>query len=232
MTQTATRLFVVAGMAAVIAIGTYAVRGSMKPREVDMPKKDFHTMPMQFGSWQGKVEHMPPAISGAEGAAVVEERSYRDGPRTIALHTAVFDNPDTGIYHSPMNCYRSQGWLKVKDTTMDLDVGGPQPVTVSYTTWEKEGQRVFVLYWFKLGEHFLFNRFEMGGVRWKMRGEKTWPALIKVLMQANSTDDAVGDEKALRGFAAEVYKWIHAPEAGAEAAPPADPADAADSPGV
>ncbi len=96
---------------------------------------------------------------------------------------------------------------------------------VSCTTWEKEGQRVLVLYWFKLGEHFLFDRFEMGAVRWKMRGQKTWPALIKVLMQANTTDDPVDDEKALRGFAENIYKWIHEPEPGSEPSPPAESAD-------
>lgn len=233
MRQPATRLFIVAAMAVVIAIGTYAVRGGMKPRKVDMPAKDFHTMPLQIGSWQGSdVKDLDPLIFAAEGAATVVERSYRDGPRVISLHTAVFENPDTGIYHSPINCYRSKAWQKVKDTKMALNVGGPEPVEVSYTTWEKDGQRVLVLYWFKLGEHFLFDRFEMGAVRWKMRGQQSWPALIKVLMQANVTDQPANDEEALRGFAEEVYKWIHEPEAGAAPDPSAKSTDAEAPPDV
>jgi EpsI family protein len=216
-------LFIVAAMAVLIAGGAYAVRGGMKPRDVEMPAKDFRTLPVQIGPWHGTDEELNREVFSRIGADVVIDRAYKnDAGRSISLHTAVFTDPDTGIYHSPINCYRSNGWQKLKDTRMELRVGEERPVEVSYTTWEKEGQRVLVVYWYKIGEHFLFDRFEMGGVRWKMRGQRTWPALVKVLMQTAATGDPQKDEAELRDFAEQVYRWVHEPDAAPRPGPPAE----------
>ena len=50
-------------------------------------------------------------LTAAIGAEIIVDRSYRDERgRAVSLHTAMFKNPTEGVYHSPMNCYRSGGW--------------------------------------------------------------------------------------------------------------------------
>ena len=208
--NTATRLFTAAVLVIIVACGSYWVQASLQMPNVELPQRDFHTMPVTFGPWHGqRVNDLTPELFNAIGADVVVDSAFEDNAgHNIALHTAIFRQPDTGVYHSPMNCYRAAGWQEADDTLLSMEIKGQPSRPVRFTTWTREGQRVRVLYWFQLGEHTLFSRFDLGKLRWEMGGTKTWPALIKVLMNIKATNDVEQDQQRLLSLAKPVYKWI------------------------
>jgi EpsI family protein len=124
----------------------------------------------------------------------------------------MFKSPEAGVYHSPLNCYRSQGWQLMKETRENLPISDGLIVPVSLTTWEREGERVMVVYWYQIGEHVLFGRWDLGWkVRWSLRGRPKWPALVKVMLQMSAPE--VEDAKTtILGFAEQVAKWENQPE--------------------
>lgn len=211
---TTLRLILVAAAIAVFSWMTYQARAGLKPPEVEMPTRDYHKLPYQLGDWRGADKELDPKIFAAIGANYIVDRVYRNGPHQISLHLAVFDNPDEGIRHSPMNCYLGQGFRNVSTKRASLNLADDPEMEMLLTTWEKSQQRVLVGYWFKLGEHLLFDRTDMAVVRLQLRGQQVWPALVKVLVHyniagSNPTDEDVGR---VRDFAAMIEKWIAAPD--------------------
>ena len=210
--NTATRLFIVALLAALLYGSTYVAPAwlKLKPPSVKLPERDFRKMPMQFAKWQGEDVPMDPEITRAIGADVVVDRAYRDDQgHVVSLHTALFANPDEGVYHSPINCYRANGWEKLDDTRLQLQVTEESSIPVSLTSWKSEGERILVMYWYQLGEHIIFDRWGLGGVRLEMRGKETWPALCKVLVQTSAADPEANNR--IQSIAKYVYQWINEP---------------------
>ena len=105
------------------------------------------------------------------------------------MHTAMFADPRGGVYHTPINCYRASGWQDTSEIRENLEVSDELTVPVSVSTWEQKGERIMVVYWYQLGEHVLFDRWDLGmKVRWSLRGRPKWPALIKVMLQIAAPD--------------------------------------------
>ena len=117
------------------------------------------------------------------GANVAVERHLPRcrGPRRQHV-PGHFDDPDAGVYHSPINCYRSNGWRLIRSRrwTCRFPTGRRSG---HLSTWECKGETILVAFWYRLGDHTLFERWDMGRVRWAMSGQKTWPPLVKVLLQ-------------------------------------------------
>ena len=212
MVNTTTRIFVAAVLVVLIYCANRAVEASLKLHDVELPKLDFNVMPLKFEQWRGEETDLDSRLFVATGAQTIVNRTYRDNERhTVSSHTAVYGDPDEGIYHSPINCYRTSGWRLVEDTRESMPVGKDASILVRLTLWEREGERVAVLYWFQLGEHTLFDRYEMGKVRWKMRNLETWPALVKVLLQTPVSGDNDLDraKERLQSIAKFTYNWIN-----------------------
>ncbi len=212
MINTATRIFIAAALVALIYYANHAVEASLKVPDVELPKINFNVMPMEFEQWSGEESDLDSRIFVATGAQTIVNRTYHNNKKhTVSSHVAVFDDPDEGIYHSPVNCYRASGWRLTEDTRESLPVGKDSSILVRYTTWEREGERVAVLYWFQLGEYTLFDRYEMGRVRWKMRNLETWPALVKVLLQTpvGGDNDLYKAKERLQSIAKFTYNWIN-----------------------
>ena len=60
---------------------------------------------------------------------------------------------------------------------------------------------MLVVYWYQLGEHVLFGRWDLGlKVRWALAGKPKWPALIKVMLQipASEPEDRKSRDSELR----------------------------------
>ena len=144
-------------------------------------------MPLQMGVWHGKEVKLDPKLFVATEAASALTRSYSDAmDRMVSVFTAIYTNPDAGVYHSPLNCYQSQGWTKLSEDRVPLTVPGRPTVQVDLSLWDRGGDRVYVLFWYELGEHVLFERYDLGKVRVAMRGRAEWPPLVKVLMQTSA----------------------------------------------
>ena len=202
-----------------------AAAGGTARLEVLRPQKRGCGLPLQIGDWRGERvdrEKMDPKrreeydkIADKTGAAkeTIEDRSYHDDlGHTIMLHAAMFDDPNAGVYHVPANCYRAAGWKKMDEYRETLQISEDVSIPVNVTAWERENEHVLVVYWLQLGEHVLFDRSDLGlKVRWAMRGQPKWPALMKVMlsMPANDWDEA---KPILVGFAEEIAKWENQPE--------------------
>lgn len=213
--NTTTRLYVVASLVVLLAGLTYVVPQWLKPKEIRLPQRNIRELPMQFGPWQGTAVKMDPRIAVRLDADMAIDRRYgHPAKQPVSVHVAVFRDLDAGVLHSPFNCYRSTGWEEIDTTRSTLQVADNLTIPVSLSTWQRKGERVVVMYWYQVGDHILFDRWGLWlGVRWKMRGKRTWPALTKVLLQTAATDptdpsDAIAN---LEDIARHAYRWLNQP---------------------
>jgi EpsI family protein len=182
--------------------------GLLDVPEVDMPDWTFRELPMRIGDWHGEEANMDPKTILATGAQTVVNRAYRDeAGHLVSIHTAMFNNPADGVIHSPMVCYRAAGWEKLGESKSSLQVSDKLAIPISISTWELQGKKVIVVYWYQLGNHVLFGRWDLGlKVRWSLAGKPKWPALIKVMLQI-PVDEGKEPKSAILSLAKEVAKW-------------------------
>jgi EpsI family protein len=214
--NTAVRLYIVAAIVPLTWWAAGRLNVALQAPTVDMPEWSFSEMPRSLGEWRGEDTEMDPKIANATGAQVIVNRAYRDSSaHMISMHTAIFDDPKGGVYHSPLTCYRSSGWEKLRETHVNLPINDASSIPVSVTLWRRQGERNrIVVYWYQLGKHVLFDRWDLGlRVRWSLAGKPTWPALIKVMMEIPVADDASEDDAraAILDFAELVAKWENQP---------------------
>ena len=203
--STATRIYVVAVLIlATYGVNRWVVQAAAEVPEVVLPRWTFGELPLQIDDWRGTPTEMDPEIAVVTGADRIVNREYKDDRgHAISMHTAMFKSLTAGFTHSPMNCYRAQGWQLIKVTEANLPITDAVTIPVSLSTWDKDGERVLVVYWYQLGEHVLFGRWDLGWVRWALRGQPKWPALIKVMLQISAPEQE--DAKtAILGFAEQV----------------------------
>ncbi|HBO44592.1 MAG TPA: EpsI family protein, partial [Planctomycetaceae bacterium] len=125
----------------------------------------------------------------AIGAEKVLSRRYvNPGGRELSLHMAVFNSRDDRMPHSPMVCYPSAGWTLIEQTTETLKVAGAPPLTIRLVTFEKEGRRSLVAFWYQFAEHSVFDEIGMREAKLDLRGNKNWPSLIKVLIDIDASN--------------------------------------------
>lgn len=206
------RILIVAALFPLTYWGAKLVKVAIEPPLIDMPAWTFNDMPMQMGEWRGENTALDPKIAVATDAKIIVNREYRDNAgHSISLHTAVFDKPAEGVFHSPINCYRTNGFEDISQTQEMLRINDGLTIPVNVSLWKRNHDKVMVVYWYQLGEHVLFGRWDLGvKVRWSLAGKPKWPALIKVMMQIPVAD--AGDAKtAIMGFAEQVAKWENEP---------------------
>jgi EpsI family protein len=218
-------------IAAVLILLTYlGVRVVAKLTESPpgvLPNWNLKDLSMQLGDWKGTDVELDKRLFEAEGSQSVVERQYRNGSgMSVALHIAMFTDATTGIWHTPTNCYVTGGWAQKDSGKVPLSESDDNSDKMAFSSWEKSGERTLVGYWFQLGENRLYGRWDLGfNIRWQMRGRKTWPALIKVLLSAPSGVKEDENKAQLIKFADLVHKWINLPEH--QTAEESDPAAAA-----
>jgi EpsI family protein len=211
--STAIRIGIVIAAILVTSFGVRWIGRTVEQPDVEMPRWTFNELPLQLGDWRGEdTKRLDPELYKATDADVIVNRAYQDGTgHSVSIHTAVFKNPAHGVYHSPMNCYLSAGWQKIKTTMEKLVLPNDVVLPVCLTTWELDNQRLMVVYWYQLGEHVLFGRWDLGlKVRLSLAGRPKWPALIKVMLTI-PVRDAEEAQTVLLGFAKEVAAWENQP---------------------
>ena len=168
MNNAAVRLLIVVAIVFLMyAGGEYGMAGlGLEPKGVDMPDWTFAAMPMEFGAWHGEpTEDMDPSIVKASEAKpeTVVNRVYRDDRgHMISMHTAMFESYRGGAYPHAMACYKASGWENIDESREDLQVADDVTIPVSVSTWQRKGDKIVVVYWYQLGEHVLFDRWDLG----------------------------------------------------------------------
>jgi EpsI family protein len=226
MINTTTRIFIVVIFVGLLATSSYVLPQWLKPKRVQTPEWNLAAMPLQFGSWQQAEVEVDPEVRDKIllDADAVVDRAYRDNQNhVVSLHAALFSDLDTGVRHSPINCYRGNGWREVDRKNVDLVLPDQSSIPVCLTTWEREGQRVLVMYWYQLDEYILFGRWDLFWTRLAMQGKETWPAMVKVLLQTRA-DDKDEAERRIQTIAVDAYQWINQPGHRASLSSPDDQA--------
>jgi EpsI family protein len=219
MNRMTIRLGWVIGLVVVVHGGFYVVRSGVSPPKVTVPEWSLEDLPLELPetkpTWVGEVVALDPKIFAATEASAAINRRYHDASgRSLDLHMAMFEDPARGTLHSPTNCYRSSNWQKVELASIGemqtLKTPSRPEILVKMGIWESEGRRVLVVYWYEVGDYVIFERGDLFGLRWTMRGRETWPPTFKVMIQVPAGDEQVAKKDALE-FAALVRDWIGRP---------------------
>lgn len=208
------RVFIAAAIIGLTWLGMSGVAKLTETPRVVLPTWDLHDLPMKLGDWTGEDVKLDERLFQATGATTIVERQYHNESGTmVSLHFAVFEKPTEGIWHNPMSCYDSAGWDPKEVDMVPISEKDPDSDKICLCTWDKSGTRVLVGYWYQLGEHRLYGRWDLGfSVRWQMRGRETWPALLKVLISTTADTKAEKVKYELLDFGDQVHKWINQPQ--------------------
>jgi EpsI family protein len=206
------RLYAVVAM----VVGAYGVSRWLQiataPPEVEMPGWKLAELPMQLGNWLGETAELDEKIAAATGAVEIENRRYHNElGHVLSLHTAMFTDPAVGVYHSPLNCYPANGWKKLSETSANVPVPNAATIAVRVVSFEKDGEKYLVAYWYQLGNRVLYEREDLGKIRWEMRGQSKWPVLLKVMVQTQVAEGQ-NSRASLRAFTKEIGAWLNQPE--------------------
>ncbi|MGD0652950.1 MAG: exosortase C-terminal domain/associated protein EpsI [Thermoguttaceae bacterium] len=209
----AIRIIVAAAIIAVTYLGMYVVAWGIQVPEVILPSWNVKDLPKQLGEWKGEDVKLDERLFQATDATSIVERQYHNElGMVISIHLAVFKDPNKGIWHNPVSCYDSAGWVPVEITRVPISETREKSDKIALSTWEKSGETTIVGYWYQLGEHRLYGRWDLGfSVRWQMRGRKTWPALIKILLSTGAGSKPENTKIQLLKFADLVHQWINQP---------------------
>ena len=209
------RLVLAAVFVACGSLGIFAVqRNFLRRRAVQPLPEDIHQLPLRLDKWQGEEQKLDQDTFVHVGADVVVDRAYHDdAEHEVRMHVAVFGSkPDDGVHHAPTNCYPSSGWTAPRTVQGSRAGSRPQrPNGGPVRPGNEEGETVHVVYWYRMGDYTLFERLDMGKVRWAMRGQATWPPLIKVLLETSATDKYAARVRILE-IAALIQTWLEKAE--------------------
>jgi EpsI family protein len=215
MKDTSVRLVIAAVLIYAGYLSITMAQASLRLPPVRPFVRDIHELPRRLESWQGEDEELDPNIFERVGAESILNRIYRDdADHRVSMHLAIFKDPDAGVYHSPINCYRSAGWRLVEETRVELTIPGhpEHKQRINLANWERKDEKIWVAYWYRLGEHTLFERWDLGKLRWAMRGQASWPPMVKVLLQTEAADKFPAKTRILE-MARLIQGWIDESEA-------------------
>lgn len=207
----AIRVIVAAAVIVSTYIGVRVVGKLTETPPTALPAWSIQDLPKQLGEWHGEDTKLDERLFQAEGAHSVLNRTYHnESGMMISLHLAIFDKPTDGIWHNPMSCYESNGWVARKEDKAALFETNENSDKIFLCTWDKSGDKTLVGYWYQLGDIRLYGRWDLGfNVRWQMRGRKTWPALIKILLSTPTGMKAEDTQAKMVSFAGLVHQWIN-----------------------
>ncbi len=210
--DTTIRLAIVVGIIGLVQLLSWQVEAMLKPLEVVMPDWSVEELPLEFPDWRGEVQQLDERLFMRTGADVVADRVYENRDNdVISAHTALFKDFDEAIVvHLPSRCYRAAGWKQLGVEKRDLEVPKAPPITVEISTWEREGHRVKVLYWYQLGEHTVLDRFDLANAQMALAGYQSWPAMVKVMLQTSADQgESQAADMRLMDLAGNIRKWLH-----------------------
>jgi len=217
---TPTRLLIVVGIIGLVQLANYQVRAMLKPAEVVLPDWNLDELPLALDGWEGEVSELDERLFRRIGADAVADRMYenRQGD-AVSAHTALFKDFDEAIVvHLPSRCYRAAGWEQRDVEKRNLDVEGLPPITIEVSTWQREGQRVKVLFWYQLGNHTVLGRYDLSQARMALAGNEVWPAMVKVMLQTKA-DQKQAAELRLFDVARQIRRWLDEQSGSADPTP-------------
>jgi EpsI family protein len=201
------RVYIAAAILLAISLAAYGLKDRGMPTERASLEMKIQELPTQFGSWTAEDLTLDPEVFKAIGAEMAIDRRYQDTKKNVVdLHAAVFTNYGVRILHPPELCYSGAGFRVDEAGTVDLGQEGGTSRAVRLLTLEREGQRIFCLYWYQIGDATFVTGDEQRKQVQSVRGRATWPPMIKVMLQTVAATPAEAEQR-LKALAAPVFAW-------------------------
>jgi EpsI family protein len=203
------RLFIAAALIACMYAGTEYFRAFGLPTETKTPEPPLSNMPSMLGNWQNSTEHAVAAeLEGVSGAAMETVRAYRDpAGHLISLYAGAFEKYGYRILHPPELCYGGTGWRVTSAEPLVLPDGGGASTLTRFETMQHGGQEIYLLYWYQIKDMTFYDGDGQRRAVWKLRGRKTWPPMVKVMLQTSAAD-ADQAKELLKSLAVPAKAWV------------------------
>jgi len=203
MNTTLTKLAIGIALIVLLSVGGwFSSHQSGVYREIRLPDEPLSSIPMELGNWQAKDIPFEDRLFRGVGAKEVVSRSYTNCAtgRELTLHAALFNTFWRIAPHPPTRCYPSNGWTTLGKEEFKLNALDGTSATARLASFEKDGNRILVLYWFQFGDYVIYDTPGLNKARWEYRDDKTWPPLVKMMIElsANKPEQA---RKQLKEFA-------------------------------
>lgn len=183
------------------------IRWGREPTSIREPAMKIADLPLRIGGWTGKNAPIDPRLSAAIRAHSVVDRIYQDDTKaTLVIELAVFSGNEIELPHMPQSCYSNVGFTMKQQKDVQLKRSDGPPRQARILSFEQENQRIHVMYWYQLGEANLLDYNGLRRERSRLFGEKTWPPLVKVMIQS-SLADPVQAEDQLVSFGESILSW-------------------------
>lgn len=184
------------------------IRAGYSMEEIIPPPRNLHALPQQTDGWSSEDIQPDPRITGfLEAIASVDRRYRRATGEQVLLH-AVWTSDYVKV-HFPEQCYRENGWSQTDSREIAIPLGEDASFPARLLTFERDRQRVHVLYWFQLGDRVFLGRAEHRLLRRELCwGRKQWPPLVKVMLHTSIANPETA-RKQLTEFADFVGRWTH-----------------------
>lgn len=208
MPRIALRLFVLAAMLVGIEVGFQVLRARRSMAEVEMPPWKLDQMPTDLGDWHGEPTEVDSRIFRNLGAAQTHDTLFYPpfGPPVVA-HVAIFDKDSSGLPHHPNLCYSGNGYREITTRNIRLRTDAGREIPAALATYQRENDRLAVLFWYQYGDRILTNSNQMSAARLAVGTRRARPATIKVMLQT-ALDTPEQAEGRLRELARLILGWM------------------------
>jgi len=205
------RLVVAAVLLAIVHFVVLALRWERWPSEVAPPAWDLARLPYQFqtqdGTWEGKDTELDAKTFASLKSDQVVDRVYQNrSGEAILLHSSSYTLLERWVPHPPDVCYGNSGWKLDARKDRDLPLGDGRSARVRLYTFSRKGERILVLFWYQFGDELVLDHASLRAARWKLIGQRTWPAITKFMLQTSLTGGGQTEEQLCR-FAQVVLNW-------------------------
>jgi len=208
----ALRLFVLAGLLVGIEVGFQVLRARRSMAEVELPPWKLDRMPMDLGQWHGEPTEVDSRIFRNLGASQTRDTLFRPpfGPPVVA-HVALFTEESSGLPHHPNLCYGGNGYRQASERAIRLRTDSGREVPAKVITYERQDDRLAVLFWYQYGDRILTESSQASAARLAVGGLRARPAMVKVMLQT-TLDSPHEAEGRLRELARLILAWMEGAE--------------------
>ena len=191
-------------------LGVLYVQHGYAPAAVALPPYQVTELPIRLGAWQSESVPTDFRIARATGADEIQERVYYQSNQSrVSAHFGLWSDPDSRAPHLPQACYSGGGWTSLAEEVIHIGDPSKPKVAAALTTWEREGERVRTLHWYRRGDQ-TYSDWDGGcRVHRELWGRASWPAVEKVLLQTVD-DDKDASRTRLVEVAVEIDRWMQA----------------------
>lgn len=209
MSPVARRVFLAAGLLALVQFALVWAGSMGIPNETVLPRRSLGDLPKGLGSWMGKDVEVDARLAAADHACDSVHRIYRNpAGEQVLVYGAVF--PDVNVRvtpHSPEACYTAAGYQIHDYRDFSISSNGKGAFSARLLRLDREGQMGHVLFWFQVPETTYLDCYDQRKVFYAYRGKHAKPAVVKVMLQT-SGPNAGRNAELLKDLAPHIHAWI------------------------